>query len=83
MVGAEAGRSLGVTRREVVDSFACLGGNVLKGGGAAGCENESAAALKGWPEVGSVGDELEGGLGGDKAGAWALIGNKGTGGSVD
>lgn len=67
--GADEGaRSLGVMSSEVVDSLACLGGRVLKGGGAAGWENERAGAVKGLPEVGSVGDELEGGLGGDKAG---------------
>ena len=79
IAGAEAGaRSLGVTSRDVVDSLCCRGGKVLRGGGAAGWENDRGPVVNG---VCSVGDEFPfpGGVGGERAGAWALIGNNGTG----
>jgi len=51
---------------------------VLRGGGAAGWENDKGPVVNG---VCSVGDEFPfpGGVGGERAGAWALIGNNGTG----
>lgn len=67
--GAEAGAtSFGVMSREVVDSLDWRGGRVLNGGGAEGCEKDRPPAGKGWPDVGSVGEEFPGGEGGERAG---------------
>lgn len=67
-----------MTSKDVVDSLCCRGGRVLRGGGAAGWENDRGPVVNG---VCSVGDEFPfpGGVGGERAGAWALIGNNGTG----